>query len=179
VNSLRYARQRARDASLASRCLAIAASGAALPIKSAAFSVISHSDVLCCLPEKSAMLNECRRVAQHGAKMLFYVIAPAQGLPAADLDEACAVGPPFVAVPDTYPGMLAASAWRVLQKTDLTVAYLDALRRLLDAMKASSDELETVFGRVELDEQLRHRARQISAIERGLLVREMYLVEAA
>ncbi len=178
VNSLRYARDRARDENLDTRCLAIAASGAALPIKSAAFSLISHSDVLCCLPEKPAMLNECRRVACHGARMLFYVIAPAPGLSPADLDEACGVGPPFVAVTDSYTGLLAKSDWRMLQKTNLTAEYLNALRRLFVKMRASSYELEDVFGRAEFDEQLQHRARQISAIERGLLVREMYLVEA-
>jgi len=178
VNSLKYALQRARDGQSGNTCRAVAASAAALPFKNASFGVISHSDVLCCLPAKLAMLQECRRVARPGARMLFYVIAPAAGLTANELEEACEVGPPFVGLEDDYPRMLAASGWRVTGRTGLTAEYLDALRRLYDAMQSSPESLEKVFGRVEFEAQLQHRARQIAAIEHGLLVREIYLAEA-
>ncbi len=179
VNSLKYALRRARETQPGNACRAVAASAAALPFRNASFGVISHSDVLCCLPEKLAMLQECRRVARPGARMLFYVIAPATGLSANELAEACEVGPPFVGLEGDYLHMLAESGWRVIERTGLTDGYLDALRRLLDAMQSSPESLEEVFGSVEFEAQLQHRARQISAIERGLLVREMYLAEAA
>ena len=178
-NSLNYALRRARDEQPDNKCCAGSASAAALPFQNASFSVISHSDVLCCLPEKLVMLEECRRVARPGATMLFYVIAPASGLSSNDIGEACEVGPPFVGINEDYARMLAVSGWQVLKKNDLTAAYLDALRRLLAAMKTSAKSLEPVFGGEEYDAQLLHRARQISAIERGLLVREMYLAKAA
>jgi len=179
ASSLKYALRRARDEKLEGACRAVAASGAALPFKNASFGVISHSDVLCCLPDKLAMLKECRRVARRGARMLFYVIAPAPGLSATDLDEACDAGPPFVGVAVDYTRMLAASAWRLVKNTGLTAAYLDALRSLLEAMQTNSGSLVEVFGHEEYQAQLQHRARQVSALERGLLVRELYLAEAA
>jgi SAM-dependent methyltransferase len=178
VNSLGVALQRAVEEKVGSGCRAVAASGAALPFTDDTFGVISHSDVLCCLPEKSAMLKECRRVAHAGARMLFYVIAPAKRLHGADLDEACRVGPPFVGVPDDYASLLAASNWRLLEKTDLTEEYLHALRRLTGGLEAASKVLKEVLGNAEFNDQLDHRHQQISAIERGLLVRERYLVEA-
>lgn len=178
VNSLAYARQRAVDENAGNQCRAVAASGAELPFVSGIFKAISHSDVLCCLPEKLAMLKECRRVARAGARMLFYVIVPASGLPAADLDEACRVGPPFVDAPRGYEGLLTESAWRLVQKSDLTCEYQSALRRLVKQLEAGSATLREVLGSAEFDEQLRHRQQQIAAIERGLLVREIYVVEA-
>ena len=88
LNALRYATERAREEGLAGSSRAVAASGAALPFKSGSFEAICHSDVLCCLPEKPDMLRECRRVAAVGARMLFYVIAPASGLSGTKLDKA-------------------------------------------------------------------------------------------
>lgn len=178
VKSLKYALSRARDEQFDNACRAVAASAAALPFNNASFGRISHSDVLCCLPEKLAMLEECRRVSRPGARMLFYVIAPATGLSSNEHEEAREVGPPFVDIEDSYASMLAASGWRILESTALTTDYLDALRRLYDAMKANPGNLVSVFGQAEFDAQLQHRARQISAIERGLLVRERYLAEA-
>jgi len=177
VKSLKYALRRAREELPGNACRAVAASAAALPFKNAGFGVISHSDVLCCLPAKQAMLEECRRVARPGAKMLFYVIAPAANLCANELEEACEAGPPFVGLEGDYAQMLAASGWRLTERTGLTADYLDALRRLYDAMQSSPESLEEVFGRAEFEAQLQHRARQIAAIERGLLVRELYLTE--
>lgn len=179
VNSLKYALHRARDEQLPGACGAVAASAAALPFKDASFRVITHSDVLCCLPAKLAMLEECRRVVRAGARMLFYVIAPATGLTENALAEACEAGPPFVDLEGDYPSMLAASGWGVVERTGLTADYLGALRRLYDAMQSSPESLGKVFGRAEFEAQLQNRARQISAIERGLLVREMYLAETA
>ena len=178
VNSLSYAQQRAIDEKLQQQCRAVAASAAALPFGKNIFDVISHSDVLCCLPEKLAMLKECRRVARTGARMLFYVIAPTGGLSAADLDEACRVGPPFVATSHGYDSLLTESAWRLVQKTDLTGEYLSALHRMVGQLEAGSSSLKEVLGSAEFDDQLQHRRQQITAIVRGLLVREMYLVVA-
>jgi len=125
------------------------------------------------------MLEECRRVARAGARMLFYVIAPAAGLTASALAEACEAGPPFVGLEGDYPGMLAASGWGVVERSSVTADYLAALRALCDAMQSDPGKLGKVFGRAEFEMQLQHRARQISAIERGLLIRELYLAETA
>ncbi len=178
VNTLIHADQRAIDEQVEKRCRAVAASGAALPFASATFDVIGHSDVLCCLPDKLEMLKECRRVVRDQGKMLFYVIAPARGISGSDLDEACEVGPPFVGVPDDYTELLKASGWHLLEKTDLTEDYLQALLRLVDGFETGAEELRPVMGAGEFSEQLSRRRAQIDAIERGLLEREVFLVQA-
>jgi ubiquinone/menaquinone biosynthesis C-methylase UbiE len=178
VSTLVYANQRAVDENIENLCHAVAASGAALPFASSTFETIGHSDVLCCLPQKPEMLRECRRVACDGAKMLFYVIAPTRGLRGNDLKEACEAGPPFVGVPDDYDKLLIASGWNLLEKTDLTRDYLHALSRLVAGLETQADELQQLMGTREYVDQIMKRRLQVDAIERGLLEREMFLVQA-
>src|SRR5437762_7530171 len=70
--------ERAARDGLTQRCSVVVADGAALPFVDASFDAISHSDVLCCMPTKLEMLQECRRVARSGSRMVFSVIAPAR-----------------------------------------------------------------------------------------------------
>ncbi|MBT8073172.1 MAG: class I SAM-dependent methyltransferase [Xanthomonadales bacterium] len=178
VNSLIRAQRRASEENVSNRCRSVAASAAALPFRSRSFDAITHSDVLCCLPEKLAMLRECRRVTNKGANMLFYVIAPEDGLTSRELTRASDVGPPFVEVPGDYASLLLDSAWKLIRKTDLTADYLLALHRLVGAFESESTALEALLGSAEYTAQLLHRQQQVDAIERGLLVREMYVATA-
>jgi len=178
LNTLRHASQRATEENISHLSNAVAASGAALPFRDAAFDAIGHSDVLCCLPEKLEMLEECRRVVNAGAKMLFFVIAPASNLTGADLKEACEIGPPFVGTPDNYENLLKASAWKLLRKTELTTEYRNALQRLTNGLETGREELQAVMGRETFKQNLQYRKDQITAIDRGLLVREMYVAQA-
>ncbi len=179
VAALKHANQRAVVENIARTCRSIAASGSALPFRSGTFKAIGHSDVLCCLPDKLAMLMECRRVAGENAKMLFFVIAPSDGLTASQLSEAIEAGPPFVGVPDDYPTMLTTANWKLMQKSDLTADYLAALKRLVNGLQSGEEKLRQVLGDEEYTDELQRRRHQISAIERELLVREMYLVKPA
>jgi len=178
VSALKHANQRASEEQVDANCRSVAASGTALPFAAASFDAIGHSDVLCCLVDKLEMLKECRRVISDGAKMLFYVIAPKRGLSGSDLAEACEVGPPFVGVPDNYEALLDASGWKLLLNTDLTEDYRLALRKLVTGLEAGADELKQVMGVDDYADQLIRRRAQINAIERGLLERELFLVQA-
>jgi len=178
ANSLSQAHQRAVDENVGNRCLPVSANGSALPFQDGAFEAVSHSDVLCCLPEKLDMLMECRRVVREGARMLFYVIAPARGLSGPSHQQACEVGPPFVDVADDYARLLIKSGWKVLEMTDLTTEYLLALRRFVICLEADAATLKDVLGEEEYKRQLQLRKQQAKAIERGLLEREVYLVKA-
>ena len=56
-NALKLAAERAVQDGLADRVNVVAASGTALPFEDSSFGRLSHSDVLCCLPEKLEMLH--------------------------------------------------------------------------------------------------------------------------
>ena len=177
-NALTRARQRAGE-ELQAPAVAIQASAAALPFTDHGFDAIEHSDVLCCLPEKREMLAECRRVARPGARMLFYVIAPTPGLTGADSTEATEAGPPFVDLEGSYEELLEDSGWKLLQKEDLTGEFLETLRRMVAALQDEAGPLIELLGEDVFAESLHRRRQQVGAAERGLLVRELYLAEAA
>jgi len=81
LNALAQAAARAVDDGMTDRVSIVSASGTALPFDDQTFDRISHSDVLCCLPEKLELLQESRRVASDNARMHFSVILPSEGLP--------------------------------------------------------------------------------------------------
>jgi ubiquinone/menaquinone biosynthesis C-methylase UbiE len=174
VNSLKYANSRAQEEGLSGNSNSIAASGSALPFADDSFDAIGHSDVLCCLPDKLLMLSECARVLKKGAAMVFFVIAPAQGLDHAQMQEALKTGPPFVGVPDDYTAMLKSSGWNVLERKSLTDEYQSALQRLVNGLEKNNRVLSEVMGEEGFFDQLLRRRNQISAIDRSLLVRERF-----
>ncbi len=174
-NALQLAMDRAIADDMAQRSQAVAASGAALPFIDDSFDALSHSDVLCCTPEKLPMLQECRRVLRAGGKMLFSVIAPARSLSDTDYKDAVEAGPPFVEVPGNYASMLRDSGWQVLEMLDVTAEYSQTLRTLVENMTAMADGISAAIGMDEFLEQKQRRETQVTALDRGLLVREIYI----
>ena len=80
LNALSQAAERAAVDCMTEKVSIVAGSGTALPFEDDAFDRISHSDVLCCLPEKLELLKEARRVAKANAVMHFSVILPVEGI---------------------------------------------------------------------------------------------------
>jgi hypothetical protein len=111
--------------------------------------------------------------------MLFYVIAPTPGLTGADRTEATEAGPPFVDLDGSYEELLEDSGWKLLQKEDLTGEFLETLRRMVAALQDEAGPLIELLGENVFAESLHRRRQQVGAAERGLLVRELYLAEAA
>ena len=157
---------------------AVQASAADLPFASASFDALGHSDVLCCLPEKQQMLDECRRVARPGARMLFYVIAPAVNLEAEQTEVAMEAGPPFVGLDGSYEDMLASSGWHLLERQDVSGAYGDSLQRMVSHLVEHAEPFVMLLGNDEYSAMLKRRQLQVSAVEKGILVREYFLAEA-
>jgi hypothetical protein len=124
------------------------------------------------------MLEECRRVAVPGAKMLFYVIAPAPGLSESELDFAIEAGPPFVEIPADYPALLRQTGWQLLESKNLTAEYHAATVEIVAGLEQGAEALAEVMGDDIYADQLIRRRLQVGAIEQGLLVRERYLAEA-
>ena len=172
-NALQKAGRRASADGISSQIGLVAASGAALPFADDTFPAISHSDVLCCLPEKKQVLRECRRVARAGATMVFAVIYVPQGLDAVDRQRSLAAGPPFLDAAASYEDMLAVTGWQVTNKDDVTDEYRDSLVALVDGIRTSKG-LRARLGESTAEESISQREEQIRVIEQGFMRRAVY-----
>ncbi len=159
---------------IAERCRAVVADGAALPFADGSFEAISHSDVLCCMPAKLSLLQECRRVARAGATMVFSVIAPADALSVIERRIAIESGPEFVDVEGDYPTLLEQSDWRVLQHIDVTDRFAQSIRASLQAMHANADALVAALGNEDYCERVKRRQVTLVGLDRCVLKRELF-----
>jgi ubiquinone/menaquinone biosynthesis C-methylase UbiE len=132
---------------------------AQLPYDAGSFDAISHSDVLCCLEAKQAVLLECRRVAKPNCRMAFSVISIAPGLDAKDHARAQSNGPQLMDTNNPYPVMLATAGWQVDEYQDLSADFLSAIQRQLQ----TRDGWEKKW------------LSRIAALNDGLLKRELFM----
>ncbi len=177
VNALKLAAERAVEDELTDRVKVVAASGTALPFESSSFERLSHSDVLCCLPEKLEMLLECRRVAIKGALMHFSVILPAPNLSASDYQQAIEVGPPFTDAPEGYEPLLQASNWHIVDRIDVSPEYQRTLQALVDGLNRNNPKIKAVFGD-DFVSYRQHREDQIALVQSGVLKRAVFIARA-
>ncbi len=175
--ALRIALERATADCMFQHCGVVAADGAALPFKDASFDALSHSDVLCCTPDKLGVLRACRRVAREGARTAFTVIALAPSLADSERQIAIASGPTFVDVPNDYAVLLGQSGWYLQERMDLTAEFLQSMRTELEGMQARADALAKVFGSDAFAERMRRRQATIAAVDVGLLRRELFVAQ--
>jgi len=180
LEGLKAARKRAEKDGLADRCRIVQADGAALPFPdggpggSGGFDAIYHSDVLCCLIEKQAVLGECRRVAGNEAKMVFSVISIATGLSDADYETAAAGGPTFIESAMDYAEMLARTGWTITARSDVTAEYSETFGDMFGFEKANIDEFERVHGPEGAADLMARRHRTLKALDQDLLRREIF-----
>jgi cyclopropane fatty-acyl-phospholipid synthase-like methyltransferase len=179
LNALQQAAERAAKDLMTKQVGIVSGSGTQLPFAEQSFDRISHSDVLCCLPEKFEFLQESRRVARRGARTHFSVILPAENLEPSEYDEVLATGPPFVGVNGNYSDLLRESGWQVSDCQDVTADYRHSLQRLVDGIFEHEEELAELLGEDDVVSKRKHREDQILLIERGLMRREAYAAIAA
>jgi O-methyltransferase StaMB len=176
--ALRIALERATADGQSERCRVVAADGAALPFEDGSFDALSHSDLLCCTPDKLGVLRACRRVARDGARTVFTVIAPAPALAEPERRIAIASGPKFVDTPDDYAVLLDQTGWCLWQRTDLTAQLLQYVRAELEGMQARADALTDLFGSDEFAERIKRQEAMIKAVDAGFLRRELFVARA-
>lgn len=179
VSGLRIARERAAQDGLAGACWAVLADGAALPFRDASFDAISHSDVLCCLPDKRGVLAACRGAVRISGRMVFSVIAVAAGLSPGDYARAVENGPEFIELDGDYPTLLAATGWAVLDRIDLTDDYAASCRRQIRADEEMSVDLRALLGAAEYEERLADWHTKLDVLGEGLLQRELFVTVPA
>jgi ubiquinone/menaquinone biosynthesis C-methylase UbiE len=175
---VRLALERAARDGVGERCRAVVSDGTALPFAAGSFDAISHSDVLCCMPAKLALLKECRRVACEGASMVFSVIAPAAELSDAERRFAIESGPEFVDLEGSYPTLLEQSDWRILQRIDVTKVFAQSIRTSLRLMNARADALVETLGADDYRDRMNRREATLAGLDRHVLQREIFVATA-
>lgn len=176
--ALRTARERALADGLSLRCRVVAADAAALPFKEASFDALTHSDLLCCTPDKLGVLRACRRVARDDARTVFTVIAPASSLSDAEHQLAIASGPKFVDTADDYAVLLDQSGWCLQERTDVTQELLQYMRAELDAMQVRAEGLTKLLGSEAFIERVERQQAMIASLDAGFLRRELFVAFA-
>lgn len=177
--ALKHAAERAARDDIAKQVRLVNGSGTALPFGAESFDCISHSDVLCCLPDKLEMLKECRRVVTTAGRMHFSVIKPSDGLSSADHQGAVETGPPFVDVPQGYDRLLQESGWQVVDRIDVSAEYGSSLEKLIGGLKRNTPALREAYGPDKLRDLWQHRAEQYTLVQLGILQRVVFSVITA
>jgi SAM-dependent methyltransferase len=132
---LRIAAERAARDRIHGACWVAVADAAGLPFRDASFDAVSHSDVLCCLREKRAVLEACRRVIRRGGRMVFSVISVAPGLSPGDYSRAVVNGPEFIESDTDYPTLLEQTGWTGLDCQDVTMEYAASCRPTVELLR--------------------------------------------
>jgi len=175
LSGLRIAAERARKDGMTGNVWAAVADAAALPFPDEYFDAISHSDLLCCLKQKRAVLIACRRVMRRHGRMVFTVISVAPDLSAEQYSRAVTNGPEFIESDTDYPTLLAQIGWTVTGHEDITMAYGARVRRQLHADEAQKDGLVALIGASEFAERLAGWRSKLAAFDDELLRREFFV----
>jgi ubiquinone/menaquinone biosynthesis C-methylase UbiE len=170
---LSSAMARARSEQLGPRARAVVASARRLPFGRGSFDAIVHTDVLCCLRPKVAVLRECARVLVAGGRTAFYSIHPAPGLDRAGRRRAGRDGPVAVGSRFAYPQMLESAGFGDVCETDCTAEFALVARAWIDRYDERAAELESLLGAQAVAERQADRRAQLQAVEDGVLQRSL------
>jgi hypothetical protein len=172
---LATAARRATREDLGGRAWALAARGQMLPLRAGAFDAAIHTDVLCCLRPKLAMLRATFQALRHGGRTAFTAIFPATGLTTADARRASEAGPPNCSLRTSYPSLLRSAGFVDVEERDLTADYFSTASRKREVAEQFAEDIIEMLGRQEYERMQAERRQAISAIEAGLLRRALFL----
>jgi ubiquinone/menaquinone biosynthesis C-methylase UbiE len=179
IEGLRVAKERAVLDQLSGVSEMVVASGTALPFPAGSFDAISHADVLCCLVDKLEVLKACREVVNPDGRMVFTVILTTPSLADADYLKAIECGPSFIAAENSYPDLLKAAGWKLVEQIDLSTEFLETLRVMRDNELHHADDLENLLGKEETLRRLTRNNEYIYGLEHNLIKRELFQVVPA
>ena len=171
---LAFARNRAAEMGVGKRVEVILADAADTGLACSCFDVVTHSDVLCCLPHKEAVLSECRRLVKPDGIMMFSVIYVPWDLTPEDKALGHARGPEFIATPKDYPDLLAATGWSLFRRDSLTDGFHETYEAQLAADETYHEELSALLGRQEADERLAMWRSKAEAVRLGVIRRDAF-----
>jgi len=172
-DGLARARARSIEDGVAERASYVVASGRHQPLRAGAFDAVVHTDVLCCLGPKLAVLRACRRLLRPGGRLAFTTIHVGPGLDAAQHRRAVRAGPPHVVTRRPYAELVAQAGFGEIAEIDVTEEYARAQRAWQKGHDAHADELRRVIPDQDFALGQANRRRAIAAIEDGLLRRSL------
>jgi cyclopropane fatty-acyl-phospholipid synthase-like methyltransferase len=173
VESLQRARTRAEREGLAARAVFVAASGRRLPLRSGSFDAAVHTDVLCCLGPKLAVLRACRQLLRPGGRLAFTTIHISEGLEPPEHRRAVRAGPPHVESRRPYAELVAQAGFVDVVDIDVTADYARTQQAWYEAIESRGCELRKVVLDKEFELAQADRRLTTSAIQEGLLRRRM------
>jgi phosphoethanolamine N-methyltransferase len=179
LSGLKIAAERANRDQNSGKYLVACANATNMPFKEASFDAVSHSDLLCCLKQKRAVLESCKQMTRKGGRMVFTVISLAANLSREERRKTMEVAPEFVESDTDYLTLLAQTGWTVLDSQDLTLAHAASCRRLVKAEKEHEDDVVAIIGAPEYANRQARWASKIPALEDGLLRRELFVATPA
>jgi cyclopropane fatty-acyl-phospholipid synthase-like methyltransferase len=173
-DGLRRAQARAAHDGLAGRASYAVASGSKLPFRPGSFDAVVHTDVLCCLSPKLAVLRACRQLLRPGGRLAFTTIHVSPDLDAIQLRRAHRAGPPHVATRRPYPDLVAQAGFDDVVEIDVTTAYAHTQQTWYEATEARANELRRLTSDSEFAANQADRRLTRAAIAEGLLQRSLF-----
>jgi sarcosine/dimethylglycine N-methyltransferase len=172
------ARQRAASDGLDGRAAYAVATGRHQPLRPGAFDAVVHTDVLCCLSPKLAVLRACRRLLRPGGRMAFTTIYVPDDLTPQQHRRGIRAGPWQVATRRPYPELVAQAGFADVVEIDVSNDYATTQRAWLEQNEANADAMRELMSDddFKLAQQDRHRA--LDAITAGLVKRSLFSATA-
>ena len=174
---LQIAERRAEVEGLTKRVSIKIADAADLPFANASFDAISHSDLLCCLVRKQAVLQQCKKIVRPQGSMAFTVISIAPGLSTTQFERAIENAPEFAKADTDYHSLLKQTGWHVADWSDLTNEYAESCVRQIEADTENQIELEALLGAQETSARMSNWLSKLDAIGDGLFLRELFVCQ--
>jgi ubiquinone/menaquinone biosynthesis C-methylase UbiE len=151
----------------------VQADGAALPLADATVDGVSHSDVLCCLTQKTEVIAECYRVLKPGGTLVFTVLELSESY-VRDGQRDHDFGPEYASVDQPYEELLTSTGFSV-EIHDWTDAFRVTVEKVAAARESRFDRLVAELGADNAADAVIRPERNIAAIDRGDLVRRFYV----
>lgn len=169
--------QRARARSIADgldgRASYAMATGRFQPLRPGSFDAVVHTDVLCCLGPKLAVLRACRRLLRPGGRLVFTVIHIADDLDARQHRRAVRAGPWHVTSRRPYPELVTQAGFGDVVAIDVSEDYARTQRGWLEATESRAPDVRRLTSPREFATAQADRRYAQAAIDAGLLRRSL------
>lgn len=174
LDGMQRARRRAVEEGVGGRAAYVVATGRSQPLRPHAFDALVHTDVLCCLGPKLAVLRACRELLASGGRMAFTTIYVPDGLSPSEHRRAVRAGPPHVVTRRPYRGLVEQAGFGDVVEIDVSVEYARTQRGWLERSEVHADALRRVVGDAAFDLTQASRRYALAEITAGRIRRSLF-----